>query len=199
MREKTNAWNKNAKCKYTASFQLIIVQATDYGHPMKAYIKEIWKFGPMWQTKYALAVLKNLGVGVDFGHAVKVISSPGVRSLWSKLWAVPIGIPTKNSKPSKIMVSLLQLHYCEERESFWSILHFYSVSFTQYLFMQSSRVFFFLPVGLQGQRPRIDYWWNADGRIVEHKHYFVIQIKNDSLLCVTLFFVRWHLQKGEAV
>ena len=27
---------------------------TDYGHPMKAYIEEIWKFGPMWQTKYAL-------------------------------------------------------------------------------------------------------------------------------------------------
>jgi hypothetical protein len=33
---------------------------------MKAYIKEIWKFGPMWQTKYASAVPKNLGVGVDF-------------------------------------------------------------------------------------------------------------------------------------
>ena len=28
--------------------------------------KEIWKFGPMWQTKYASAVPKNLGVGVDF-------------------------------------------------------------------------------------------------------------------------------------
>ena len=36
--------------------------STDYGHPMKALIKEIWKFGLMWQTKYA----KNLGVGVDF-------------------------------------------------------------------------------------------------------------------------------------
>ena len=24
------------------------------------------EFGPMWQTKYALAVPKNLGVGVDF-------------------------------------------------------------------------------------------------------------------------------------
>jgi hypothetical protein len=34
--------------------------------------------------KYALAVLKNLGVGVDFGRAVKVISSPGIRSLWLK-------------------------------------------------------------------------------------------------------------------
>ena len=27
--------------------------------------KKIWKFGPMWQTKYTLAVLKNLGMGVD--------------------------------------------------------------------------------------------------------------------------------------
>ena len=39
---------------------------TDYGHPVKAYIKEIWKFGPMWQTKYASAVPKNLGLGFDF-------------------------------------------------------------------------------------------------------------------------------------
>ena len=34
----------------------------------------------MWQTKYASAVPKNLGVGVDFGRAVKALSSPGVRS-----------------------------------------------------------------------------------------------------------------------
>jgi hypothetical protein len=33
----------------------------------------------MWQTKYASAVLKNLGVGVNFGRAVKAISSLGVR------------------------------------------------------------------------------------------------------------------------
>ena len=39
---------------------------TDYGHPMKAQIKEIWNFGPMRQTKYALAVPKNLGLGFDF-------------------------------------------------------------------------------------------------------------------------------------
>ena len=25
---------------------------TDYGHPMKIWIREIWKFVPMWQTKY---------------------------------------------------------------------------------------------------------------------------------------------------
>ena len=35
----------------------------------------------MWQKKYASAVPKNLGVGVNFGCAVKAISSPGVRSL----------------------------------------------------------------------------------------------------------------------
>ena len=35
----------------------------------------------MWQTKYALALPKTLGVGVNFiGHAVKAISSLGVRS-----------------------------------------------------------------------------------------------------------------------
>ena len=39
---------------------------TDYGHPMKAQIKDIWKIGLMWQTKYASAVPKNLGVGVNF-------------------------------------------------------------------------------------------------------------------------------------
>ena len=31
------------------------------------YIIEILKFGPVWQTKYALAVPKNLGVEVGFG------------------------------------------------------------------------------------------------------------------------------------
>jgi hypothetical protein len=35
---------------------------TDYGHPMKAKIKNILKIGPMWQTKYASAVPKNLGL-----------------------------------------------------------------------------------------------------------------------------------------
>ena len=43
----------------------------------------------MWQTKYASAIPKNLGVGVNFGRAVKVISSPGVRSPWHRacwLW-----------------------------------------------------------------------------------------------------------------
>ena len=28
--------------------------------------KDIWKIGPMWQTKYASAEPKNLGVGVNF-------------------------------------------------------------------------------------------------------------------------------------
>ena len=40
--------------------------ATDYGHPMKAQIKDIWKIGPMWQTKYASAIPKNLGLGLNF-------------------------------------------------------------------------------------------------------------------------------------
>ena len=33
---------------------------------MKAKIKETRKFGPMWQTKYAAAISKNLGL-VGFG------------------------------------------------------------------------------------------------------------------------------------
>ena len=41
---------------------------TDYRHPIMARIKEIRKSGPMWQTKYVLAVPKNLGVGVGFGQ-----------------------------------------------------------------------------------------------------------------------------------
>ena len=35
----------------------------------------------MWQTKYASAVPKNLGLGLNFGRAVKAISSLDVRSL----------------------------------------------------------------------------------------------------------------------
>jgi len=34
----------------------LIVGNTDYGHPMKAEIKDIRKIGLMWQTKYAPAV-----------------------------------------------------------------------------------------------------------------------------------------------
>jgi hypothetical protein len=38
----------------------------DYGHPMKAQIKDIRKIGQMWQTKYASGVSKNLGLGFNF-------------------------------------------------------------------------------------------------------------------------------------
>ena len=34
--------------------------------PNEGINQKIWKFGPMWQAKYALAVPKDLGVGVDF-------------------------------------------------------------------------------------------------------------------------------------
>ena len=43
-----------------------ITFTTDYRHPMNAWIKETWNFGPMWQTKYASAVPINLGLGFDF-------------------------------------------------------------------------------------------------------------------------------------
>ena len=51
---------------FTMCLLIIDTLGTDYEDPMKAWIKEIWKFGLMWQTKYAAAVPKNLGVGV--GH-----------------------------------------------------------------------------------------------------------------------------------
>ena len=38
----------------------------------------------MWQVKYASAVPKNLGVGVNFCCAVKTISSLGVCTFWQK-------------------------------------------------------------------------------------------------------------------
>ena len=42
----------------------------DKGHRLKTPNQGInqrnLKFGPLWQTKYALAVPKNLGLGVDF-------------------------------------------------------------------------------------------------------------------------------------
>ena len=44
----------------------LLSKSTDYEHQIKARIKEIWNFGPMRQTKYALAVPKNLGLGFDF-------------------------------------------------------------------------------------------------------------------------------------
>ena len=71
---------------------------TDYGHPLKAYIKEIWKIGPMWKTKYASAVPKNLGVGVDFGRAVKAISSPAIRSPCIQLKATNVYYCSLNQK-----------------------------------------------------------------------------------------------------
>ena len=46
----------------------------------------------MWQRKYASAVPKNLGVGVNFRpcSAVKAISSLGVRSACPSIFKVPV-------------------------------------------------------------------------------------------------------------
>ena len=44
--------------------------STDYGHPMKALIKDTWKIGPMLQTKY-LDIWEWEWI---FGRAVKAIS-----------------------------------------------------------------------------------------------------------------------------
>ena len=50
----------------------------------------------MWQTKYALAVLKNLGVGVNFRPSSEDYFLLGVRSRWTTLfqhtWAMNKGI-----------------------------------------------------------------------------------------------------------
>ena len=44
----------------------LMVKSTDYGHPMKASIKETCNFGPIWQTKYTSVVAINLELGFDF-------------------------------------------------------------------------------------------------------------------------------------
>ena len=51
----------------------------------------ICKIGPMWQTKYSLTVPNNLGLGFwIFGHAVKAISSLGVRSPCPNPWSLMV-------------------------------------------------------------------------------------------------------------
>ena len=53
--------------------------------PNESINQRNWKFGPMWQTIYALAVLKNFGVGVDFQPCSEGdFLTWGVRSPW--LW-----------------------------------------------------------------------------------------------------------------
>ena len=47
-------------------FNICICVSTDYGQSIETLIKDIGKFGPMWQTKYASDVHKNLGLGLDF-------------------------------------------------------------------------------------------------------------------------------------
>ena len=44
----------------------------------------------MWQTKYAWPYLQIWDWELIFDHAVKVISSPGVRSPWLKPTLVPV-------------------------------------------------------------------------------------------------------------
>ena len=55
MKEKSNLM-------FICNLEILLDNSPDYGHPMTAWTKEIWNFGPMWQTEYALAVHKSLGV-----------------------------------------------------------------------------------------------------------------------------------------
>ena len=59
----------------------------------------------MWQTKYALAVPKNLGLGLNSGRAVKAISSLGVRS--------PCIQPKKNHTIAEDAFVFIDGHYLE--------------------------------------------------------------------------------------
>ena len=66
---------------------------TDYRDLLKAHIKEIWKFGSMRQTKYALAIPKNLWLGVDFWQCGEVdflirhpLSIDAEVLSWAALW-----------------------------------------------------------------------------------------------------------------
>ena len=80
-------WLRSMQCnvssqarKTTFSFfcHVLTLPSTEYGHQMKTWIKEIWKFGLMWQTIAALVVPKNWEL--NFSRAAKTISSQGVRS-----------------------------------------------------------------------------------------------------------------------
>ena len=64
---------------------------------MKAQIKS--KIGPMWQTKYAAAVPKNLGVGVNFRPC-----SEGYL-LSERPWSVPQPIGIKSLEEKKVLTS----------------------------------------------------------------------------------------------
>ena len=94
------------------SIRPTLIWLTDYGHPINAKIKEIWKFGPMWQTKYALAVHKNLGVGVDFWCRQFPCRATIVRGYRMKLFSlfVPCSIPVLpfKVKQGKVFCNLNQ-------------------------------------------------------------------------------------------
>ena len=45
---------------------LRLFQTLEYGHPMKAEIKDIWKIGPMWQTKICFGCTEKFGIGIEF-------------------------------------------------------------------------------------------------------------------------------------
>ena len=59
----------------------LICEVTDYGHPMKAWIKDMLRsYLKVWDWDWI------------FGRAVKAISSLGVCSPWAKSFAFPTGI-----------------------------------------------------------------------------------------------------------
>ena len=100
---------------------VVINYNRDYGHPMKAKIKEIWKFGPMWQTKYASAVPKKFWEREwVLGCAGKMISSPGVRSLWIITYDF-----------FKCYDSLVQVPFCEDESVQLFRVAFFRIDFFQ--------------------------------------------------------------------
>ena len=69
----------------------------------------------MWQIKYASAVPKNLGLGLNFQpcSAVKAISSLGVRSPWCRVCvSEPLVNYNINFRRKKIMYSFLMGNIC---------------------------------------------------------------------------------------
>ena len=88
---------------------------TDYGHPMD--IKAIWKIGPVWQTKYASAIPKNLGLWLNFSRALKAISSLGVGSPWPRtMIAVLMGFFFQEKCPCRQHKSLsFHIFFCNEK------------------------------------------------------------------------------------
>ena len=90
----------------------------------------------MWQTKYALAVPKNLGLGLGLGLNFWPCSegfflSLGIRSPWIKQYFCKKGQPCVYQGPILYLYTIYNMHKCIIREAFLSTLA--KVGMTKYI------------------------------------------------------------------